>query len=324
MPCGGLKMLLINGEVRVLTENIGGVTLDLQFYSGEDLYSDGVVEDELLKIVSENSADEYEKIIAQRRKWAILYHLSKQRTNCLEWIDGDKNAAVLEIGSGCGAITGCLAEKYGSVTCVELSKKRSLINANRNKDKNNIKIYVGNFQTVAPSLPQFDVITLIGVLEYGRLYIDSPEPYTAFLKQIKGLLRPNGRVIIAIENRLGLKYWAGCREDHTGRYYDSIENYPEDKGIQTFSKGELTEILEKAGFDRHDFYYPYPDYKLASTVYSDAYLPRRGELNNNLRNFDGERIISFDERRAFDSLIENGLFAEFSNSFLVIGGAENA
>ena len=59
-------MLLNNGEVSVLTENIGGVTLDLQFYSGEDLYSDGVVEDELLKIVSENSADEYEKIITQR------------------------------------------------------------------------------------------------------------------------------------------------------------------------------------------------------------------------------------------------------------------
>lgn len=303
-----------------MTEQIGGVLLDLRFYGGEDLYSDGAVEDELLNIVCEYTAGDYEKVIAERRKWAILYHLSKQRTCCLEWIEGDKNADVLEIGAGCGAITGCLADKYGTVTCVELSKKRSLINANRNRDKDNIKIYVGNFQAVAPSLPKFDVITLIGVLEYGKLYIDSPEPYTAFLKQIKGLLKPNGKIIIAIENRLGLKYWAGCREDHTGRYFDSIENYPEDKGIRTFSKGELTEILRSAGFEDCKFYYPYPDYKLASAVYSDDYLPRRGELNNNLRNFDGERILSFDERRAFDSLIENGLFAEFSNSFLVIGG----
>lgn len=29
---------------------------------------------------------------------------------------------VLEIGSGCGAITGSLAQKAGSVTCVDLSK----------------------------------------------------------------------------------------------------------------------------------------------------------------------------------------------------------
>ena len=73
-----------------MTENIGGVLLDLRFYGGEDLYSDGAVEDELLNIVCEYTADDYEKVIAERRKWAILYHLSKQRTNCLEWIEGDK------------------------------------------------------------------------------------------------------------------------------------------------------------------------------------------------------------------------------------------
>lgn len=128
-------------------------------------------------------------------------------------------------------------------------------------------------------------------------------------------------MIIAIENRLGLKYCAGCREDHTGRYFDSIENYPEDKGIHTFSKAELKALTERSGFDICEFYYPYPDYKLTSAIYSDSYLPRKGELNNNYRNFDGDRIIAFDERRAFDSLIDNGLFAEFSNSFLVTAGS---
>ena len=50
----------------------------------------------------------------------MLYHLSKQRTCCIEWIEADKNADVLEIGAGCGAVTGCLADKYAHVTCVEL------------------------------------------------------------------------------------------------------------------------------------------------------------------------------------------------------------
>ena len=31
----------------MLTEKIGGVTLDMEYYGGEDLYSDGEVEDEL-------------------------------------------------------------------------------------------------------------------------------------------------------------------------------------------------------------------------------------------------------------------------------------
>ena len=42
-----------------------------------------------------------------------------------------------------------------------------------------------------------------------------------------------------------------------------------------------------------------------------------GELGNNLRNFDNNRIITFDENKAFDTIISNGLFQYYSNSFLV-------
>ena len=59
---------------------------------------------------------------------------------------------VLEIGSGCGAITDKLSEKAGKVTCVDLSAKRSMINAYRNQDRDNIEIYVGNFNDIEPSL----------------------------------------------------------------------------------------------------------------------------------------------------------------------------
>ncbi len=48
-----------------------------------------------------------------------------------------KDASVLEIGAGCGAISGVLCRNAKHVTSVDLSKRRSLINANRNK-KNTI------------------------------------------------------------------------------------------------------------------------------------------------------------------------------------------
>ena len=35
-------------------------------------------------------------------------------------------------------------------------------------------------------------------------------------------------------------------------------------------------------------------------------------------NFDRERLVLFDEEKVFDSLIESGLFPQFSNSYLVI------
>ena len=40
-----------------MTEKIGEVCLNLDCYDGEDLYSDGDVEEELLDIVKHNSAD---------------------------------------------------------------------------------------------------------------------------------------------------------------------------------------------------------------------------------------------------------------------------
>lgn len=39
--------------------------------------------------------------------------------------------------------------------------------------------------------------------------------------------------------------------------------------------------LEVAGMEVEEVYYPYPDYKFPMEIYSDAYLPKKGELNDN-------------------------------------------
>lgn len=103
---------------------IGNIKLNFDFYKGNDLYSDGVVEDELLDIVKNYS--EYEDIIKERKEWPIIYHLSKIRENIIEWIPINKTDNVLEVGSGCGAITGILSKKAKQVDCIELSQKKKL------------------------------------------------------------------------------------------------------------------------------------------------------------------------------------------------------
>lgn len=95
------------------TEKIGRIKLDLTHYPGEDYYCDGDVEDELLDITRNYSEVEYQRIIEERGSWPILYHLSAQRENIVEWLPITKDMKVLEIGSGCGAITGALARKAG-------------------------------------------------------------------------------------------------------------------------------------------------------------------------------------------------------------------
>lgn len=302
-----------------MNEKIGNLTLNYKHYSGVDLYSDGEVEDELLGIVKNHEEKEYNKIIAQSNKWAIMYHLSHLRANIVEWLPITKQDTILEIGSGCGAITGTLASKAKKVTCIELSEKRSLINAYRNKGKDNIEIWLGNFEESEKDIVEkYDYITLIGVFEYGEKYISTEKPYENFLTIIGKHLNENGKIIIAIENKLGLKYWAGCQEDHVGKYFEGIEDYPSTNGVKTFSKKELEEIIRNSGFSNYKFYYPYPDYKLPTTIYSDKYLPKKGELNNNMRNFDRERIITFDETRVYDMIIKENLFPLYSNSYLVV------
>lgn len=309
-----------------MEEKIGKVTLDLTWYPGEDLYSDGAEEEqELLEIAENYTEEELNSVIAERKSWPVLYHFSHIRQNIVQWLPIKKSHKVLEIGSGCGAVTGALARLAGDVTCIELSKMRSTINANRNRDCENLRILVGNFQDIEEHLEAtYDYITLIGVFEYAESYIGTKEPYQEMLRRVSRHLAPGGVLVLAIENRLGLKYWAGCTEDHTGLFFEGLENYAKTSGIRTFSRGELLKLLEKAGDFSVEFYYPYPDYKFPMTIYSDSYLPKKGELNGNFCNYDRPRAQFFDEARVYDSLAESGMFRELSNSFLVLAKKEAA
>ena len=239
----------------------------------------------------------------------------------MDWIPMEKDAKVLEIGSGCGAITGKLAEKAGSVTSIDLSKKRSLINAYRHQDCGNVTIHVGNFKDIEPDLPEdFDYICFIGVFEYGKSYIDTENPYVDWLRMMHGHLKEGGRIIIAIENKMGLKYFAGCKEDHLGTYFSGIEDYAQGGGVRTFVRSRLEQIFKESGLPDYSFYYPYPDYKFMTAVYSDERLPKQGELYENLRNFDRDRMLLFDEKQAFDGIVKDGLFPVFSNSYVAVIG----
>lgn len=306
-----------------MIEEVGRVKLDYSKYPGEDLYCDGEAEDELLRIVKNLSPVEYGRAIEEQKSWPVLYHLSPLRENIVDWIPIKPTDKLLEVGSGCGAITGALSRKAGSVTCVELSKKRSLINAYRHSECENVSIHVGNFKDIEPDLPKdFDYIFLIGVFEYGQEYIGGERPFEEFLEILLRHLKPEGRLVIAIENKYGLKYFAGCMEDHLGKYFIGIEDYPEGGCVRTFSRKGLERIFRTCGVKEYHFYYPYPDYKFMTNLYSDEYLPGRGELSNNIRNFDRDRMLLFDEKRAFDGLVRDGLFSVFSNSYLAVLGKE--
>jgi len=291
--------------------------LNLNFYSGSDYYSDGDIEDELLDIVTNN--DDYSEIIANDNRWPILYHLSPIRQNIINWYPFKENASCLEVGGGCGAITGALCEKLADVKVVELSKRRSSINLARHKHHDNLEIIVGNLNDIQFD-EKFDYITLNGVLEYAGSFTQTDEPYKDFLIQIKKYLKPDGKLIVAIENRYGLKYFAGAKEDHTGKKFDGITGYMNNTNVRTFGKKELKDLLSISGYPEQEFYYPHPDYKMPMEIFSDDWKPSSSELLSQAPNFDYERYELFHEGNAFQGIIENDQFDFFANSFLVVCG----
>ncbi len=288
--------------------------LNLKYYKGVDTYSDGDIEDRILADLQ--IYDKVEDILMSHTEWPYLYHLSPIRENLLEWYDFNPEGTTLEIGSGCGAISGILCQKTSRVVGVDLSKKRSLINASKNRRYDNLEIMVGNFEDIELD-EKFDYVTLIGVLEYSCYYISGEEPFHNMLKKASSFLKPGGTLIIAIENKYGLKYWAGAPEDHTGRMFDGIEGYSGVNLAKTFSRKGLVKLLEEAGLGQYEFYYPMPDYKLPTEVYSEDCLPGPGSIRHMTVAYGNNRGAMFDEEKAFDSLCEEGMFEDFANSFLV-------
>ena len=201
---------------------------------------------------------------------------------------------------------------------MEESKEKAEVCRYRYSSLDNITFLVGKFSELLEQITQqFDYITLIGGLAYAQHWQKGEYPYVKLLQKLAGYLKPKGRLILAIENRLGLKYWAGCMEEHTGYYFEGIEGYKETTGVRTFSKKELEEILVQADIGEYKFYYPYPDYEFTDNIYSDSFLPKCGELKNNSGNIEAERMLLFNDSRVFDEIICNGLFPIYSNAFLV-------
>lgn len=286
-------------------------------------YTDGDVENELLSLFKTRgalNADELRQEININGSWAKTYHLSPVRKNLLNWYDFNPNASLLEVGSGCGALTGVFASRCKNVTSLELSERRALINAYRHKEFTNLSLVVGNIQDYSPK-ERFDYVACIGVLEYAGSFIDAPDPYDKLLSDLASLLKPNGVLILAIENKLGLKYWAGSKEDHTGEFFDSIHDYPGIDHVRTFAESELKMRLS-AHFKDLDFYYPHPDYKFPLAIFSDRLMPGK-DLEFPYSSLpvpapDQDRVHTVSEQLAMRSIIKDGRFSDFANSFLVI------
>lgn len=260
---------------------------------------------------------------SQCTDWPSLYHLSGTRANVLRPFAGSLTGDVLEIGAGCGAITRYLGECGANVLALEGSLRRASIARSRTSDLENVTVLAEKFDEFQCN-HKFDVITLIGVLEYANLFTTAENPALAMLQQVRSMLKPDGKLIIAIENQLGLKYFAGSPEDHVGKPMYGIEGRYKQNQPQTFGRKVLVNILEQAEFSVTEILTPFPDYKFPVSI-----LTEKGILNQYFdagtlawqsarRDLQLPTFCNFSLELTWPEIFKNGMALDLANSYLLV------
>ncbi len=290
-------------------------------------YSDGDdVEQRILSIVDQakDLSILSNELRAYCTDWPSLYHLGAARANILRPFETQlAGADVLEIGAGCGAITRYLGEVGSRVVALEGSLRRATIARARCRGMSNVTVVADQFEAFDGPW-KFDVVTLVGVFEYATMYGEGDDPAVAMLQRARQWLRPGGRLIIAIENKLGMKYFAGAPEDHGAGPMYGIEGCYRKGEPATYGRAELDHMLTKAGFAPALFWGAFPDYKLPKVLVSEdgfacdafdaATLVSQGVAND----VQMPPVPHFSLQRACPQLITNGLGLDLANSFLVV------
>jgi len=191
---------------------------------------------------------------------------------------------ILDIGAGWGQVTLPLARRGDlEITALEPTTERlDFVEAAARQEATAERVHflaASLFEVEFESC--FDLACSIGVLEWVPQFHpgDPRQAQLDFLARTRRALAPDGQLVLGIENRLGLKYVLGARDDHTGvagisvldsklaaRRWEQLKGEP--LRCFTFTRAELEDLLHEAGFGQLEFFAAFPDYKLPTALLS--------------------------------------------------------
>jgi len=215
------------------------------------------------------------------------------RENILNWYQFKNTDDVLEIGDS--GITKMLIRKCNKVMTVKKDIKTTEISR------------------------KFDYIIMIGIIGNIEEIFGERVKLSELVVFLEKYLKENGKFLIAVDNKFGLRYFAGNPENILNSRYKSLIGYSnEEEKIETFTKKSLKSKLENIGYHTN-FYYPLPDYKLPNVIFSDKSLPKYNTIDKYVPYCkDGVKTV-INEIDVFREILkeDENQFEFFANSFLV-------
>ncbi len=163
----------------------------------------------------------------------------------------------------------------------------------------------------------YDYIVIAGALERSH----NPQDVFSMLGRC---ISETGVLLLAADNRLGLRYFCGDKDAFTDRNFDSILDYKlvnkfdRDKLVgRAYAKAELEDFLENEGFTKRRFYSVFPCVEHSQAIFAEDYIPTRQELSCTVREVNSPDTIFMEQAMLWETLEENGMFLPMANGFLI-------
>ena len=289
-------------------------------------YADGAEAEllELFRTVGDRRVGS-DELAAAIRDWPTAYHLAPERAALLAPLAIGPRDRVLDVGAGSGVNTRICADRGATVTAVEGSMARAELIAHRCAGLSRVEVLCGPLDGLGDDRHGvYDVALVVGVLEYAGTGRGGGGGTAELLNGVVDALAPDGVVVLAIENRLGLKYLLGFPEDHLGLPWVGWEGYRVGEPT-TWSRRELAQMLANAGLDAQKWLFPFPDYKLPTVVLSEEIYqqPDAADMVDQFVGHPtsseyGRPVLVADDRAAHRTMVTAGLGPDVANSFLVV------
>ena len=212
--------------------------------------------------------------------WNREINYTPLRESALNWYEFDKLGSVLEIAPGYGELTGLLKRRCGSVDCL------------------------GQDIYELPVDKKYDYVICMDGRRLGENPVES-------LNDWLNVLKPEGKLILGVNNRYALKAFCG---DPAGM--DSRDESM--AGAGRFGREELITIINAAASDiSYKFYYPVPDMRMPQMIFTDDYQNgiNARERMNDYNYHDGEMRIM--EHRLYGDVIDGGALPFMADSYII-------
>jgi SAM-dependent methyltransferase len=219
-----------------------------------------------------------EEHMARRDPGAGTILLGRDRASFLELLRPQRNAAVLDLGAGMGAISLQLSRSFARVYAVDQTFER-LAFLQVIAEQEHIEAIRPICHRDVLHLPfnsgTLDAAVMVGVFEYLPASYDDLTVYEVqrrALEEVNRVLAPEGVLFIATKNRFGWPYWGGATDNSGLRFVSLLPRWSANIAsriklrrpyrIVTDSYWRYRSMLMQSGFENPRFFWPKGGYQL--------------------------------------------------------------